>query len=445
MELTLKMEDESMKIKLSELGLAIPDMNDLVKEALAYGKEGSVWSRYSQIKQLKNERVEIEAEYTVDDDKVQKVLEKELKSVNKGTVDATIRRENGQFVITDEVKGITVDMDKAKEALHGYLEGNWKKKPTMIKLATVVDEPRVTRELLEQIEDELGTFTTDCGATPGRVKNLATGASKVNGTVLLPGEELSVGKTTQPYTEENGYAEAGSYLNGEVVQSMGGGICQVSSTLYNAVLQAELEVVQRQPHSMLVSYVKPGMDAAIAGDYKDLKIKNNTDAPIFIAGGVSGRWLTFTIYGKDNRDANRTISYEQETISTTNKDPKFAASNDAIGTLTKVTSEHVGMTIKVWKVVRENGKEVDKVLVNNSKYSASAAVYNVGVKTDNASAAKVVKDAIKTQNESKIKAAISKAQSMIKEAEKAKKEESKKKEENKKKEEAKKEETETEE
>ena len=96
-------------------------------------------------------------------------------------------------------------------------------------------------------------------------------------------------ETVAPFTAENGYAMAGSYLNGEVVDSMGGGICQVSTTLYNAVLRAELEVVERSPHSMTVHYVELSEDAAIAGTYKDFKFKNSTDYPIYakkVAHGI---------------------------------------------------------------------------------------------------------------------------------------------------------------
>lgn len=101
-------------------------------------------------------------------------------------------------------------------------------------------------------------------------------------------------ETVAPFTAENGYAMAGSYLNGEVVDSMGGGICQVSTTLYNAVLRAELEVVERSPHSMTVHYVELSEDAAIAGTYKDFKFKNSTDYPIYIEGyTTSVKKITF--------------------------------------------------------------------------------------------------------------------------------------------------------
>ena len=112
-------------------------------------------------------------------------------------------------------------------------------------------------------------------------------------------------------------------MNGLTVDTYGGGICQVSSTLYNAVILAELGVAQRQPHSMLVDYVKPSQDAAIAGDYKDMKLENTTDAPIYIEGYMSGGNITFTIYGKETRPANRSIKFVSETLSTTDPGKKF--------------------------------------------------------------------------------------------------------------------------
>ena len=96
----------------------------------------------------------------------------------------------------------------------------------------------------------------------------------------MPGEQISVHDVTAPYDEEHGYVQAGSYENGQVVDTYGGGICQVSTTLYNAVLFSELKVVKRYPHSMLVSYVPPSRDAAIAGDTKDFVFENNYDTPI---------------------------------------------------------------------------------------------------------------------------------------------------------------------
>ena len=414
-KLTLKLEKEKMKVTLSELGLSMPDMEETVKQALDYGKAGSVFERYREIRKLKKENVEFAVSYAIDEEQAKAVLEERMQKVNKGTLDATIKRKNGQFILTDEVTGITVDMEASQKVLAEYFKGDWQNKATVIELVAVADEPKVTRAQLEKIQDTLGKYTTTCGYGGGRVQNIQTGAGKIDGTLLMPGEEFSADAAMRPYTEENGYAEAGSYENGKVVQSMGGGICQVSSTLYNAVLLSELEVTQRQPHSMLVSYVEPSMDAAIAGDYKDLKFKNNLEDPIYIEGYVSGGNITFVIYGNDTRSANRQIQYKSETLETKEPKPEFKeASGTAIGSLKKTDLAHVGKTARLWKIVYENGEQVSKEVINNSKYSSSPAVYTVGTKSDNAEAVKLVKAAIKTQNENKIKAAISEAKALVK-------------------------------
>ena len=124
------------------------------------------------------------------------------------------------------------------------------------------------------VKDLLGSFSTNYRSSGwGRAKNVENGASKINGTILYPGDELSVYELVNPFTQENGYELAGSYLNGETVESFGGGICQVSTTLYNAALKAELEITQRYNHSMIVTYVDLSADAAIAGTYKDYVLK----------------------------------------------------------------------------------------------------------------------------------------------------------------------------
>ena len=133
------------------------------------------------------------------------------------------------------------------------------------KLDVVKQKAKYTSKDMAQIKDVLGTYTTEYGGSPyGRKVNVANGASKINGSMVYPGETLSVYNTVSPFTKENGYALAGSYENGQTVQTYGGGICQVSTTLYNAVIRAELKIVERFPHSMTVHYVPRSADAAIA-------------------------------------------------------------------------------------------------------------------------------------------------------------------------------------
>ena len=196
---------------------------------------------------------------------------------------------------------------------------------------------------------------------------------------LMPGEVLSGYECMHPFTLENGYKTATAYENGKSVDSIGGGVCQISTTLYNASLYAELEIVQRQNHSMSVSYVKPSMDAAIAGTYKDLKVKNPYDTPIYVEGYTKGKTLTFTIYGKETRPSNRTLEFESETLSTTPsptqeiQDPSLPA-----GQRVKVESGHTGLKSKLYKCVYVDGQLQERTLLNSDTYNASKTVYRVG-------------------------------------------------------------------
>ena len=146
--------------------------------------------------------------------------------------------------------------ESAKTLIH-YLQTDWEHTPAAVELVVDVANPRGTKEELEKVKDVIGTYTTDFHTSgSARTANVINGCRLINGTTLYPGDTFSAYEHVNPFTEENGYYLAGSYLNGMVVESLGGGICQVSTTLYNAVLNAELQVDERFNHSMIVSYVR---------------------------------------------------------------------------------------------------------------------------------------------------------------------------------------------
>lgn len=413
-------EKSEVEVTLEELGFQMKDIDKLVKKAVSYGKKGNVWVRYQQVKDLgrtENKSVAnmlIEASYKIDAEATQKVISEKFSKLEGAAVDATIKRQNGQFVITDGKAGVKVDLEKSVQNISDHFAKDWEHKGIeTITLVTTVDEPNVTKEQLQQVKDVLGTFSTTFKANNNRGKNVANATSRINGKVLMPGEVMSASDTMGSRNAANGYLEAGSYLNGETVESFGGGVCQVSTTLYNAVILAELEITERSSHSMIVDYVKPSMDAAISEGVLDLKIKNNTDAPIYIEGITSGGTLTFTVYGKEYRPSTRKVSYISETLSTTDPGKKFVATGEPIGTYKKAVSAHMGIKAKLWKVVTENGVEVSREQFNKSSYKASPATYHVGIGSDNAEAAAIVNNAVKTQDEATIQAAIAQAQALI--------------------------------
>ena len=158
---------------------------------------------------------------------------------------------------------------------------------------------------------------------------------------------------------------------------------------------------------MIVSYVQPSMDAAIAGTYKDLKFTNQYDFPIYIEGYTNGGLITFTIYGEETRDAGREVIFESEPTSTTEPPTEYViAADQQIGYMATQQSAHTGYTAKLWKIVKENGVEVSREVYNNSTYRASAKIVAVGVASASEEASAAVKKAVESQDEATIQAAI---------------------------------------
>ena len=151
-----------------------------------------------------------------------------------------------QFIVTPEVAGLEVDIEATQNALKDALaEGLGQE--IIVDAVIRESQPMITAAQLGMIQDVLGTFSTDFSSSgSARSTNLSVGAEKINGHVLMPGQTLSGYACLQPFTVENGYRTAAAYENGQVVDSIGGGVCQIATTLYNAALLAELEITQRQ-------------------------------------------------------------------------------------------------------------------------------------------------------------------------------------------------------
>ena len=377
--------DNVIEAKLSDLGVTF-DNEDLVDEAIGVGHVGNIVKRYKDQKDLQHSGKTFPLSWQTNEDTVRTYVENNCTKYDKKAQNASLTRENGAFNFVAGTEGLELNVDSAVRTISDYLENSWTSDNTeVLNLETQVTEPEGSAEELANIKDLLGSFTTSFSTSgSNRCKNVSSGASHINGTVLYPGEEFSAYETVSPFTEANGYAMAGSYLNGEVVDSMGGGICQVSTTLYNAVLRAELNVTERSPHSMTVHYVDLSEDAAIAGTYKDFKFVNSTEYPIYIEGyTTSDKKITFNIYGKETRDKNRTISFESQMVSET---PATTILQEDAGQgigYKAVSSKGIsGYVAELYKIVKVNGVETDRIKVNKSTYKGTNRVVTYGTAGD---------------------------------------------------------------
>ena len=405
-KVTLSAGENTFETTAAELGLSWSNPQ-IVEEAAALGRSGNLVMRYKAMKDLEHEDKVYTIAYAVDTGKVAQLLNDNMGKLETKAVDAGLKRENGKFTVIPGSQGVTVNVEESVKAIEEYFTTVWKEETEVsLALTSEILMPRGTAEELALVKDVLGTYQTDfSSSTAGRSTNLSVGAGKIDGTVLYPGDQFSVYEVCSPFNAENGYKLAGAYENGTTIESYGGGICQVSTTLYNAVIRAELEIVERYPHSMTVSYVDPSEDAAIAGTYKDLKFVNNTDAPIYIEGYTKGKVIYFTVYGHETRAANRKVTFESETTENTDPGTEFRATSAPIGKVTRIQGSHRGIKARLWKIVTVDGQEVSREVFNTSTYRSSPAIYEIGTASSNAEAVAAIKAALATNDLATIKAA----------------------------------------
>lgn len=380
--LVVSVQDYLVEATAQEAGLTIPE-KDYAGEALQIGKKGNLWEKLQEIRKAEKGEKDVALEPEIDEDTLKSFVETKCSAYDIKAKDSRLKFKNGALKATRSREGMEVQVENTSDAIKkALLDKKAAEKDTIEVNADVqVTQPKFTQEEASQCTDLLGKYSTTYATYQvERSSNVATAAGRINGTVLAPGETFSTIKVIKDRTEANGYKSAPEYSSGKVVSGIGGGVCQVSTTLYNAVLNAELKVVERSPHSMVVAYVPVSRDAAISGDYKDFKFKNNTDFPIYIMGSASGGILSFRVYGHETREPGREISFESEITDTiepgeevVTEDPDLPASYRSV-----TQSAHVGYKAKLWKIIKVNGVQTDKVQVNTSAYNASPQYVTVG-------------------------------------------------------------------
>lgn len=316
-------------------------------------------------------------EVTLDYAEPQKLIADEIyNEICKPVADAYYdKTEEGEIVVKEEVVGVEATKENLASAVERVNAGE------TVTIPAIIVTPAVTKEHLEEnlFSTTLGRYTSDfSSSSSNRATNVSKAAASIDGVVLMPGDEFSYNGTVGNPSAENGYLMASVYSNGKTAQGVGGGVCQVSSTLYSAVLYADLEVVERQNHSLTVDYVPKGQDATVAYGYLDFRFKNNTDYPVKISSVVNGRKLTVSLIGAAYVP-QRKIEITNQTISTTEPveketvDPTLPAGTRNVGEKGKR-----GYVVDTFKTVYENGVKVSSERITRSTYKMVPTEVTVG-------------------------------------------------------------------
>ncbi len=378
----------------SDLGITY-DLESAVKSVSSAVQDGSLLERYMKAKDYQLENHEVDTGLFMDEEKIMDYFNYVLPYWNCGPENAYISYVNGSVAVTRGKVGVQFDFtngfDKMFRDIRSLNYTTGEDNSYYIQIDETPTDPELTYAKACELT-VIGSFTTNFApptteALANRMQNVMLSAAHMNGRTYAPGEEVSALNMYGPVTEEEGYKMAGTFNEGNHTMEIGGGICQTTTTLYNAVLFAELAVNARRNHSMLVTYVDPSRDAMVhAAGHSDFKFTNSSSNYICIGAWVdqANYTLTVTIFGHEDHAPDHQVRYETEILEMTLPeiicvdDPTKALGWDNVET--KVTLQGTdgptcGIRSQLWKITTDNGVETRTLFTGPDKYNPSGAVY----------------------------------------------------------------------
>ena len=420
------------------------DIDSAIKEAYSLGRSGNIFQNNFEILKTWINGKKIKLNFNIDEDVIKQVCENINNTSVDAVVEPSYYVENEKLIITSGKKGIKVKEDELLQTIRDTIKINGDSsviidvkvdevEPSAIDLEkirseiykevkdayyttnpftiypevngvdfdienakTIISEPKEQYEIpliitkanktvqeigTEAFPDLLATFSTNYNAgDTNRTTNLKLSAGKINGTVLLPGDEFSYNKVVGERTIEAGYKMAATFSGGKVVDGLGGGICQISSTLYDAVVMANLDVTVRRNHQFVTSYLPGGKDATVVWGSQDFKFVNSRKYPVRITATVSGGVATVQVWGvKEEVEYDITIETKKTaTIPYTTQYVKDSTLPK--GTQKVVQNGNNGSKYEAYKVMRLNGEVVSRTLLSKDTYNAKNKIVKIGTK-----------------------------------------------------------------
>ena len=295
------------------------------------------------------------------------------KKAKNGSIDK-FDAASGKFVFAGEENGFAIDQDKLAADISQALKD--KKFDAKITATGSDVAPEISAASAKEKYKTISSFTTNTTANQNRNTNVRLAAEAINGTVIKPGQEFSFNGTVGQRTEAKGYKGAAGYNTGEVVQEIGGGVCQVSTTLYNAVFQAGLKISSRRSHTFEPSYVTPGRDATVSWDQPDFKFINNSSTAIGLRASYADQKVTVSVYGIPILEDGITWDLDSKKVEdlgtpnpTYEEDQTLQPGEEVIK-----SKGSAGSRWETYKVVYKNGKEISRELDHKTTYKGHTPV-----------------------------------------------------------------------
>lgn len=341
----IKVQDKVYTINYSSLNIKY-NLDDTVQDAFKYGKSGNTYDKYKTITSGKEKQFSLK--YSYDKKEINNAISKIQTQFNKEPINASITKgEDDQFKITLEKDGQEIDKNKLVNDID---KGISNKDITDVSVSGTIKkiEPEIKKSSLTKIDTKISSFSTDFSSSDdNRSNNIKVAAKALNGTTIMPNETFSFNKIVGERTEENGYKSSEVIIGDKLESGLGGGVCQVSTTLHNAVVRCGIIPTERDHHNVPVTYVGLGMDATVDYGHIDYKFKNTFNFPIYIECSVRNKTLVVNIY------SNSELTKKTYDL------------------INKVDSANSGKTtiVKAYMVTYEDGKEISKEQINTDNYT----------------------------------------------------------------------------
>lgn len=374
-KMNLKGKDKQYDIKLEDIGFEY-EYKKAVDDAYELARKGNLFERYKKIKQIRKDKNKIELKSNYDEKKIEEKVTMIAKEIDTEAIDSKFDLKNGNISVTDGKDGYKID---EKALISKIKENIYKLDDINIPIDTV--KPKYTKEYYSNINGVIGEASTSFNSSgPGRVNNIKISARAFNGRIVHPGENISYNSTLGPVNTQTGYQDAPVIVAGDLQAGVGGGICQTSTTLYNALLRADLTVTERSHHSIPSAYMDKGLDAVVVGDYLDLKFRNDFDYPIYISSWISGKTVYFKVYG-DKKNRDYTIEMQPKITNVIPHKVREIVKKDMKPGTRKVAQQgRDGYKVITYKHKIKDGKIVETKQISSDYYKERETIYHIGPK-----------------------------------------------------------------
>jgi len=377
-KINIKAPNKTYKIDYSKLKVKF-EIDKTVEEAFSYGKSLGILDKHKLIKNRLGKEVKLSFSY--DNKAVKYTISAMEKDINIKPQNAKIEvTSSGKLKVIPDKKGMKLIADALGKDIIAEFNGELKEE---INISAPIEETTavVTKDKLSAIDTKISTYSTNFSTSiPQRINNITLAAKSIDGTVVMSGESFSFNSVVGERTAARGYQEAGVIIGNKVESGLGGGICQVSGTLYNALLRANIKAVERTPHTIPSSYVPKGCDATVDYGNIDYKFKNTLPYPIYIEECIENKNLYFNIYSNSSLLKRKYEIFNEiyETIQ-----PKVKEVSDVnlqAGNIVIDQQPLVGYKVKVYRKIIENEKVINTELISNDFYKPVDGVKRIGIK-----------------------------------------------------------------